>query len=115
MLLGTYQLGHETIALYIRKAEGGECAFSEHKIVVGTKGDWDSVCDTLLHELTEYALFRNGCTYKREDFVTDDPNAICFHFTHSQFSNIISAVARVYIQVLPQLSKNFKKGVDIKK
>ena len=73
-LIGNYELGVLSVALYLREGDGAE--YYTHpepgatpRIKIGAIGPWDSVISRLLHEAMEYTLDkpRSGVRPKKPD------------------------------------------------
>jgi hypothetical protein len=113
-LIGHYELGVLSVALYLRSGEGAE--YYTHpepgkppRIKVGASGHWDQAVSRLLHEAMEYTLDNHKCRYRQTMNFLGASDGVSFHIDHNQFSMACDDVARFITACLPALSKEWNK------
>ena len=114
-IIGSFPLGHEYIDIAAHNGYDGE--FQSHagkgkcaRISVGiSHKNWHKVVDVLLHELMEYAMWRDGLRYDPDDDVAQDAGAYLFVMRHDQFSNAIAKVGMAAASSHDELKKEWER------
>ena len=109
-LVGNYELGVLSVALYLREGDGAE--YYTHpergatpRIKIGAIGPWDSVVSRLLHEAMEYTLDNHKLRYRQTMNFQGGSDGVSFHLDHAQFSMVCDDVARFLVAALPDLAR----------
>ena len=76
-----------------------------HVGLVTDTGAWHDVFDTLLHEVLEVTLALMDLRFTPSYYVGVPYSLFVFHFTHPQYQEAMSRVARVVCAVEPALRK----------
>jgi len=123
VVVGVYECGYEQIELVLRDGSGGEfTSYPEKgkvpriKIGVQKPGEWRLVVSVLLHEIMEFAMWRQDCRYSPDNRVTPMSHSdYLFVMTHEKFNDCITKVGEFVTHALPDLSTAYNKWHKIKK
>lgn len=113
--VGYLRFGFETVEVVLREGDGGEfysCPASGEvaRIKVGADyDDWSEVVRVLVHELFEYAMFREKARYEITGDVSKDSGAYVFMFNHAEFSNIAGKVSQALADGLPAVATAWRR------
>ena len=107
--LGDYEIGYESVSLYVRDGPGAEF-YRQTKdancpvIYVGLEtASWKEVVTELLHEALELTLDRLHCRLYSSRNLAGDTGAYVFVFDHPQFSACCADVGEFLADALPDL------------
>lgn len=120
--IGKWQIGHEYVELLGRQGEYGGSFTAGHSeklhkaqtpglpfIVVGLEeARWRDVCDVLLHETLELALYQQGCRFEPSGSIGKSHASYLFSCTHEQFGEAVSRSAYYITPALPELCDIWK-------
>jgi hypothetical protein len=117
VIVGTYECGYEQIELVLREGTGGEFYSCPEKgkiprIKVGAQkpSEWRLVVSTLMHEIMEFAMWRQDCRYSPDNRITPMSHAdYLFVMNHEKFNDCITKVGEFISLSLPDLSAAYAK------
>lgn len=114
VIVGTYQMGFESVELVLREDTGGEFYATPAlgkvaRIKVGADHRyWNTVVAVLLHEAFELAMDRMRCRLAPSNAVSKDLGDYTFILSHVEFSECCARVGEFVTAALPSLSTAWK-------
>lgn len=113
-IIGSYELGHQSVQLVIRDGSGGEFYTvpeigSTPRIKVGGDVTWFRAVETLHHEAMELAMTMVGVRYAPAPDNGCDAGNYLFCMSHAQFSEASARTGQYMAACLPDLSRAWTK------
>ena len=116
VIVGTYDLGAESVVLILRPGMGGDFHTRSDPprkmpcISVGAdSGSWQKLVAWLVHEVVEVVMMRMGLRYVPDVDYARDAAGYLFVETHAQHSEVCARVGWFLADCLPDLNKAWKK------
>lgn len=121
-IVGVYECGYEQIQLVLREGTGGEfysCpekgSLPRIKVGAGVQDGWRDIVSTLMHEITEFAFWRQDCRFYPDNRISPRSHAdYLFVMNHEKFNDCITKVGEFVTLALPDLSTAFAKWHKVK-
>ena len=115
VIVGVFECGYEQIQLVLREGMGGEFYTCPEKgslprIKVGAYGpdEWKHVIACLMHEITEFSMWRQDCRFYPDNRIMPRSHAdYLFVMSHEKFNDCITKVAEFIHIALPELAKAY--------
>jgi len=114
-LLGDYEIGYESVRLYVREGTGAEfyrqsADVNCPTVYVGLEApQWHMIVARVLHEVLELTLDRLFCRFYPSRDLSADTGAYVFMLDHRQFSTVCADVAEFLCAALPDLEEEYRK------
>jgi len=114
-LLGFFQLGAETVRLFVGPGNGGsfQTVLDDGGTAVIRVGldhrEWNRCLGVLLHEAIELSFLRNNLRYCPSMDYGGDNGSHFFAMNHTQFSEALSQASVFVSLTIPELCKAYKK------
>jgi hypothetical protein len=87
---------------YDKSSQSGEYTWTNHTIIIGTKGTVERTLAIILHELVEIQVSHLHCRYTDDYIQEDDYVSFLFVMTHPQFQEALELVTPVLMEFLPK-------------
>jgi len=114
IIVGTYNLNHLCVQLYLREGDGAEFYLYPEKdkpprIKVGAQGNWGEVFGRLLHELMEMQFELLQSRYRLCSDFSCDTAGVTFAFSHHILSMSCASGGVFLSQAVPDLAREWNK------
>lgn len=114
-LIGCYDLGPQSVKLWLRAGRGGEfdlvpASGRVPRITVGADcGGWFGTVGVLQHEVMEFAMVMGGLRFAPAPDYGQDNGGYTFVMTHTQFSEASARTGMFIAAALPDLATAWNK------
>lgn len=114
--VGAYQLGLETVRLYLIPGGGGSACFNPpdggpNIISIGVDQEWGDATEAFLHEAMEFMMHKRNLSFEPAMTGTsNDPTAFLFVLSHLEFTQIVGEVGQFHAACFTDFSRAWKKA-----
>lgn len=108
-LIGAYDLGIQSIRVYVRSGNGAEFDCGAATMTVGLDSAWPGIVSALCHEALEMSAAQMGIRWCPSPDFSGASDGWLFVMTHPQMSEVSARVGHMLSAALPDLAAAHKK------
>lgn len=114
--LGVFRLGDENVRVFASAGYRNSCCCSRAdsndmtRLYVKISSLWPHTVSELTHEAMEWSLCRRDCGWHRQNAARTCSDSLEYRMSHGLLDDVAYDVGHLLCDVLPELSRVWKKG-----